>query len=131
MAFPLQMNQSEYESLVEFARRGTLNADGTVNEDKAHGLDAWLRMIEKKNDIVRYFVMLQWQEQDAPLPPGTNFPEKWPPEMRASITLVTRPINRVDVDALLGAKAKKPTNILVTRDPAGRVGWTELDVFFK
>ncbi len=131
MPFPLKLNQEEYEALVAFARKGTLLADGSVDADLAHGLDAWLRMIEEKNDVDRYFVWVQWQDQDAPLPAGTNFPTKWPPSLRAPLSLISRPISRTDVDSLLAAKARKPTNVLVTRDPAGLVGWTELDVFFK
>lgn len=131
MSFPLQLDQGEYETLIEFARRGTLNPDGSINQERAIGLNSWLRMIETKNGVSRYFVMLQWQEQDAPVPAGNNFPTKWPPELRAPISLVSRPITRADADAVLAVKAKNPTNVLVTRDPAGLVGWTEIDVFFK
>lgn len=131
MSFPLQLEQGEYETLIEFARRGTLNPDGSINQDKALGLDSWLRMIEQKNGVSRYFVLLQWQEQDAPVPAGNNFPTKWPPELRAPLSLVSRPISRSDADAVLAVKAKNPTNILVTRDPSGLVGWTEIDEFFK
>lgn len=131
MSFPLSLQQSEYETLIEFARQGTLNADGTVNQDKAAGLNAWLRLIEEKNGVVRSFVWVQWQELDAPLPAGTNFPTKWPPSMRFSITLVSRAISKADVMALVNVKAKNPTSILVTKDPAALVGWAELDEFFK
>ena len=131
MPFPISLSQGEYETLIEYARQGTLQADGTVNVDKAAGLDAWLRWIEEKNGITRSFVWVQWQELDAPLPPGTNFPAKWPPNMRQPLTLVSRPINKSDVLALVDSKAKKPTSILVTKDPAGIVGWTALDEFFK
>ncbi len=131
MPFPLALTQSEYETLIAFARKGTLEADGTINQDRAQGLESWLRGIEQKNGITRNFVLVQWQEQDAPLPPGVNFPTKWPPEMRTSISLISRAIARADVDAVLKAKAKKPTSVLVTRDPAGQVGWTALDEFFK
>jgi hypothetical protein len=131
MGFPLQLEQGEYETLIEFARQGTLNSDGTVNQDKALGLDSWLRMIEQKNGITRSFVWVQWQEQDAPLPRGVNFPKKWPPELRAAVALVSRPIAKSDVTSMLNVRAKKLTSVLVTRDPAALVGWTELDEFFK
>ena len=131
MGFPLQLEQGEYETLIEYARRGTLNADGTINQDSAIGLDAWLRAIEAKNGVSRYVVWVQWQEQDAPLPAGTRFPTKWPPEMRAPVVLISRPIAKSDVTALLAVKAKNPTSVLVTSDPAALVGWTELDAFFK
>jgi len=131
MAFPLTLEQSEYETLVEYARQGTVDAAGNVVAEKALGLDAWLRGIEQKNDIKRYALWVQWQEQDAPLPPGVNFPDTWPPELRSLLALVSRPIARSDVDKLLASKARKPTNVLVTTDPAARLGWTELDGFFR
>jgi len=130
MAFPISLEQSEYETLVEYARQGTLDANGHVIQEKALGLDAWLRLIEGKNDIHRYFLWVQWQEQDAPLPAGTSFPDKWPPELREFIALTSRRIARADVDAVLARRARQPTNVLVTLDPAARVGWTELDQFF-
>ncbi len=131
MSFPLSLEQPEYETLIAFARQGTLNADGSVNQDRAQGLDAWLRLIEQKNGIKRNFVWIQWQEQDAPLPAGTNFPKKWPPEMRYPLTLISRPVARADVEQVLSVRATNPTSVLVTQDPAALVGWTELDVFFK
>lgn len=131
MGFPLQLSQSEYEAIAELARQGTLNPDGTVNQDKALGLAAWLSAIELKNGVVRNTIWVQWQEQDAPLPPGVNFPRTWPPEMRTQLSLVSRPIAKSDVTSLLAMRAKKPTNVLVTRDPAAIVGWMELDEFFK
>jgi hypothetical protein len=131
MPFPISLDQADYETLVEYARRGTYNSDGTVNQDKALALDSWLRSVEKKSGIQRYSLWLQWQEADAPLPAGTSFPEKWPPEMRHYIALVSRPIARADVEAVLSAKARTPVSVLVTRDPAGLLGWTDIDTFFK
>ncbi len=131
MSFPLSLDQQQYEALVAFARRGTLTAGGQVREHEAHALEAFLVDLERKNGIERNAIWLQWQEQDVPLPPNTNFPEKWPPEYRAYIALVGRAVARVDVDAVLKSKARKPTSVLVTKDPAAKVGWTELDVFFR
>lgn len=131
MAFPLSLTQEEYETLVAFARRGTLNNDGSTNQDSALGLDAWLRKIEGQNGVNRYAVWVQWQEQDQPLPPTAVFPEKWPPELRAYMELISRPISRIDVEELLKTRARRPMSVLVTKDPAALVGWTELDAFFK
>lgn len=131
MTFPLSVSQAEYETLIEFARQGTLDAEGQVLPDRARALQSFLVALEEKNDVHRYFVWVQWQEQNAPLPPSTVFPEKWPPELRSFLALVTRPIARSDVDALLKKKAKNPTNVLVTKDPGATVGWTALDEFFK
>lgn len=131
MAFPISLNQADYEALIELARRGTINAAGQVNEAASHALDSFLRTIETKAGVTRYAIWVQWQEQDEPLPPGTNFPETWPPEKRFYLALTSRPIARADVDRMLSGRARQPTSVLVTRDPAARVGWTELDEFFK
>lgn len=131
MPFPITLQQSDYEALVELARRGTVDANGQVIPDRARDLESWLRELETANDIHRYAIWVQWQEQDAPLPVGTQFPDKWPPELRAYLALTSRPIARGDVDTLLASKARNPTNVLVTMDPGGVVGWTELSVFFR
>ena len=121
-----ELTQEQYESLVFLARKGAA-ADSA---DKVLELEEWLRLIEKSNNITRSFVMVQWQEAGSPLPTGTFFPTTWPPELRATIELVTRPVARDDVDKLLEAKATNPHEVMVTRDPNGIVGWTELDAFF-
>lgn len=124
------LSQEEYEALIALAREGTKDDAGVVDSIKARNLDAFLKNIEKKNGFTRSGVWVQWQEMDQPLPPTTNFPTVWPPELRQYIELVTRPVAKADVETMLASKARKPTNILVTRDPAAQVGWTELDSFF-
>lgn len=124
------LNQEEYEALISLARRGTFDANGHVIIDKARQLDNWLRKIEKENGINRSFLWIQWQEVDTPLPPTTNFPEKWPPEMRFYLELVTRPISKEDVHKVVKEKARNPINVLVTRDPGAQVGWTTVDALF-
>lgn len=120
------LTQEQYEALVAFARKGAENE----GQKAVTSLEAWLRLIEAANNITRSFVMVQWEDPDKALPPGTEFPEKWPPELRDSIELVTRPVARADVDELLASKAGTPMQVLCTRDPAGIVGWTAIDDFF-
>lgn len=122
----MQLTLEEYESLVALSRKAFQGNAGQVAE-----LEQWLREIEKKNGIYRDFVLVQWQELSAPLPPGTKFPDIWPPKLRKAIELVTRRIARVDVDEVLRRYASEPHTVLVTRDPNGLVGWTKLDDFFK
>lgn len=129
MPFPISLSRQEYEALIALARESTLNDDGSVDQNKAVQLDRFLQEIETNNGIERDRVWIQWQEMDQPLPPSTDFPDVWPPEMRYFIELVTRKICRADVDAVIETQATNPVNILVTRDPAARVGWTELDDF--
>jgi hypothetical protein len=124
------LSQEEYEALIAFAREGTKNDEGQVNQDLALRLDAFLRSIEKTNGVERDAVWVQWQELDEPLPPGTRFPEKWPPEKRVYIEFVTRKVAKSDVTDALQQNATNPTGVLVTRDPGAMNGWTELDKFF-
>jgi hypothetical protein len=117
------LTQEQYEALIALAREGAA-------PDRLVELEEWLKEIEDANGITRSFLWVQWQEADAPLPPGTRFPEEWPPELRRSIELITRRVARADVDAVLDQYANDPVTVLVTPDPAGRVGWTPVDDFF-
>jgi hypothetical protein len=119
------LNQEEYEALIALAREGV-----QTDPQRITRLEQFLRGIEKTNGITRSFLMVQWQELSAPLPPGTKFPEVWPPQLRKSIELISRPIAKADVDAVIEKYASEPTSILVTKDPAGLVGWTPIDQFF-
>lgn len=122
----MNLTLEQYEALIALARQGAEAAD----PPRVVELEKWLQEIERANGITRSFLWVQWQEVDAPLPPGTNFPDVWPPEMRRSIELVTRPVAKADVDALLSSYAREPITVLVTPDPAGRVGWTPVDDYF-
>lgn len=126
----LTIDQQQYESLIALAREGTKLADGTVDSEKALRLDNFLRLIEEQNGITRDALWVQWQDSTTPLPVGTKFPEKWPPDMRYYIELVTRKVSKADVEQVLEAHANSPTNVLVTSDPGARVGWTPLDQYF-
>lgn len=123
MSFPLSLDQEQYEALIALARKGATG-------DDARRLDAFLQDLEAKNGIIRNTLWVQWQELNQPLPPGTNFPETWPPELRHRIDLISRPIARADVDAVLKEKARQPATVLVTTDPAALIGWTKVEDFF-
>ena len=118
------LTQQQYESLVALAR------EGASVSGKTRSLEAFLKLIEKDNGITRSFVLVRWQELDAPLPTGTFFPTRWPPELQRTIEFVTRPVARADVDAMLATHATNPTSVMCTRDPAGIVGFQTLDAFF-
>jgi hypothetical protein len=119
------LTQEQYEALIYLARKGA----GTDSAKQVE-LDIFLKDIEKTNDITRSFLWVQWQEASAPLPAGASFPEKWPPELRKAIELISRPIARADVDQVLEKYASQPTVVMVTKDPAGIAGWTPIDDFF-
>lgn len=120
----LTVTQEEYQSLVALARAGA------ATPEQQRQLNEWLVGIERRNGITRYGLWVQWQEADSPMPPNTNFPEKWPPEMRYFIQLFSRDINRADVTAVLSQKARNPVTVLVTPDPAAILGWTSVDTYF-
>jgi hypothetical protein len=125
MPFPLNIDQSQYEALVALARRGT------SSPDELRELEKFLVSIETAHGITRHSLWVQWQELNRPLPAGTNFPTVWPPELRARIDLISRPVSRADVEALVRARAKQYVNIMVTRDPGAVLGWTKVDEFFR
>jgi len=125
-----QLTQEEYEALIALAREGTKDKEGSPLPEKSRSLNDFLLLIERKNGIKRDAVWVQWQELDAALPPGTDFPRKWPLELRVFIEFITRKVAKADVEQMLNARAKKPTSVLVTRDPAAQLGWTPIDDFF-
>jgi|HigsolmetaAR201D_1030396.scaffolds.fasta_scaffold19712_2 hypothetical protein len=120
----VKMSSEQYMALIALARVGVANAE------QARTLEAFLADIDANNNVTRYVLLVQWQELDSPIPPGMKFPEKWPPELRLFIERTDRPVAKADVLKALSKKAKNPHQILVTRDPAGIVGWTQIDKFF-
>lgn len=124
------LTQSQYEALVSFARRGVVNDDGETNLEQARQLDEFLKSLEVSNDIVRDGVWIQWQELGVPLANDTSFPDKWPPEMRFWLEFIGRRVSRADVDVTLQNQAVNAHNVLITKDPSARVGWTPVDDFF-
>lgn len=122
----ITLNAEQYTALVALARRGAV-VDGT---DAVLKLEEFLRQVEKQGGVTRYFLWVRWQEAKQPLPPTTHFPQSWPPSLQQIIERLDRPIARVDVEAMLKENATSPATVLVTQDPAGQVGWTELDVYF-
>jgi hypothetical protein len=125
------LTQAEYESLIKLARDGTKDSDGNFITAKALELDNFLKTVEARNGITRSAVWVRWQEAGVALPPATRFPDTWPPEMQVYIEFVTRAVARVDVEKVLAEKATTPINVLVTRDPGARLGWSTLDDFFQ
>jgi len=119
----IQLTPDEFRAMASMARFG---AD---TPDRARAIDTYIRAIEDRNGIHRYTLWVQWQEAGTPLPPSTNFPEKWPPELRELLEL-DRPIIKSDVDALLARVARRPVTVLVTADPGQLVGWTPYGAYF-
>jgi len=115
----------EWEALVSFARAGSTSTEQTRQ------IDAYLRTVENRNNIKRYYLVVQWKEAGYPLPPTAKFPSPWPPELRFTLERTDRPIARADVEKVLSIKAKKPVTVLVTTDPGGELGWQPIDTYFQ
>ena len=126
----IKLTQEQYEALVALAQRGAVDPDGSMNQDRALSLDAFLKDIEKTNDIVRHSLWVRWQDPTAPLPPGVRFPKTWPPELQYFIQFITRPVAQRDVLKVVNDRTKNALNIMVTKDPAGLLGWTKVDDYF-
>lgn len=117
---PITMSEEAYEALVSLARRGASDP---------LAVDAFVRDIDKANGVSRYFLKLRWQVVGLPLPPGSNFPEVWPARQEMPLAM-NRPIAKSDVLDAIASVTPSAVSILVTSDPAGLVGWTELEVYF-
>jgi hypothetical protein len=119
------LDLEQYAALISLARQGS------SAPDQKRVLERFLRAIDTANNLTRYGLWLQWQEQDASLPAGTSFPDAWPPELRAYLERTDRPVAKSDVLKVLSSKAKNPTEVLVTKDPGGTVGWAKIDDYFR
>jgi hypothetical protein len=124
------LTQEQYEALLALAQQGTHRPDGSIDQQKALVLDEALRDIEQSNDVVRYSLWIRWQDPTAPLPPRTNFPKTWPPNLQYLLQFITRPIAKTDVLGIVSQKTPNAQNIMVTPDPAALLGWTPIDAYF-
>lgn len=124
------LSQEQYEALIALARRGTQLPDGTFDQAKVTQLEAFLRSIEKANGIQRFALWIRWQNPTAPLPPRTNFPKTWPPNLSFYLEFLSRPITQQDVLDIVNQRTPNATNIMVTPDPAALLGWTQLSAYF-
>lgn len=117
-------------SLEEYLALSSLAREGSTSPDQKRVLETFLKTLDERAGISRYLLVAQWQELRADVPPTANFPTVWPPEMRLTLERSDRPIAKSDVISAVNKKAKSPTNIMVTKDPGGIVGWTKIDDFF-
>ena len=106
-----------------------LSIKGAEDESGTRKIDKFLRDIEARNSVIRSTLLVQYQELDV-APPTEEFPRSWPPSLRIAMTQYDRVINKADVLKRVNATASRPTNILVTKDPLGIVGWAKLEDYF-
>lgn len=81
-----------------------------------------LGLIDQANGIRRYYLSIRWQDVGG-RPPAVAEIMNWPQNQTYLLEL-DRPIARYDVDQVLAQQARNPVSVMVTPDPAGRVGWT-------
>lgn len=118
------LTEEQFDAFVSLARKGA------ADTEKLRHIDAFIRDVEKTNNLVRFRLQIMWQEAASELPASAVFPGVWPPELKALLEQRDRPIAKSDVLALLSRRANKPINIYVTRDIAGELGWQKLEDFF-
>lgn len=125
MPISISMSEAQYEQLAGLARQGVNTAEGQ------RMLGDFLVGIEEANGITRYFLWVRWQEVGRIHPANQPFPENWPPTQEAKIERLNFPVSRATVEAVVADRSKNPTNILVSEDPGGELGWTSIDQYFS
>lgn len=152
----LTITEQQYEALVHLAREGArlkcfleaaegnpkyaalvagARAYSAASVGSVLALEEFLKEMELQNGIVRRFLAIRWQETAAPLPPrvagrATRWPDNWPPELDGTIERIGAPITKREVGDWIQNHAKRPSVVMVTSDPARRVGWSSLESFF-
>lgn len=84
--------------------------------------------IDKANNVTRYSLFVRWQEVTGEPESYVNDRRDYPSFKRNRLNM-TRVITREDVLALVAQFASSSTNIQVTPDVSGAIGWTEIDVY--
>ena len=124
MAQPLTLERDEYLALSNLARAGK-------NSAQLRDIESWLQNIERKNGVQRYVVRVRWTEPLTPVSPNVNFPHAWPPTQETTIERFDRPVAKADVQLYLNNNAKNPTEVFITKDIGGELGWTRIEDFFR
>jgi hypothetical protein len=120
----MTLSFEQYQALRELALKAL---DGTP---KYFMLQNFLAEIEKENNVEVNSILVRWQVRGKPLPAGTSFPKSWPETQQASISVVGRPLEKKDITGYLDKLGVQYTNVFVTYDQAGLVGWGSLEVLF-
>lgn len=123
---PFTLTDEQYSVALTLSRAGAVSA-----EDKRKIQD-FFSTIEKANNVTRYMLLVRWQNAGEKFAPGAgmNFPRVWPETNQFIMETFERPISKTDVLEMLKTRSNAPTNVMVTPDVAGLVGWTLLDAYF-
>jgi uncharacterized protein (DUF2236 family) len=116
------LKQAQYDKLMYYAQIGAVGAEALQQFEELR------QSIETDNGIKTYVLMVLYQEVPlAPAPVNIGV-ESYPPGVRLELRL-NRPITRQDVDDALRDVATTEELTLVTPDPRGVVGWTQLSAY--
>lgn len=122
----ITLTEQEYLALVALARDAL---KGETNKTLA--LEETLKSIESRAGLHRFLLVVRWEDLGLNPPPySAEFIDSYPAALEGRIERVDRPIAKADVVAYVATKARRAGEIYVTRDPAGRVGWSKLSQFF-
>jgi hypothetical protein len=114
---PISMSRANYETLLTAALAGNAAAANEVST-----------VVDRENSIRRYVLHVRWINVGGQGPSRVELGRGWPPESTYVIRAES-PISRLQVDEVLAQNATNPISVMVTRDPNGVVGWTEVDVY--
>lgn len=117
----ITLKDSQYATLMLYAETGA-TAQGKSTE-----FEALRQSIEADNGIKTYVLVLSYQEVPV-VPAPVNTMGAYPPGSRKTLRL-NRPITRQDVDDALRNVATTEDLTLVTPDPLGVVGWSQLSAY--
>ena len=103
---------------------------GAILKDETDDLNVLLERVDNQNSLTRYYIYIKWMDGAAPRPGEQQPIEEWPPWVTDWFVQYT-PFTKEWVEDYVASRTTNPIYILVTDDPAGDVGWYELDVFFS
>lgn len=116
---PVTVSDLDWESLV-----------GAILKDETGDLSSLLDRVDADNSLTRYYLYVKWLDGAAPRPGPQQPIEDWPPWVFEWFVSYS-PFTRDWVEEFVASQTSNPIYILVTDDPAGKVGWYELDKFFS
>jgi hypothetical protein len=115
----ISMSRDQYELLLQYAE-GTRTSDTVLTDLK--------KKIDTANGVKRFFLLIRWMESGGAPPTRIEIGLGWPPTQQFELRM-DRAISRDDVDIVLRTQATRPVSPVVTTDPGGTLGWTELDAW--
>ena len=121
----LSVTQTQWDSLIAFAQKGGETAD------ERRVIENLILAIERASGVVRYQLLVRWQDAGAVGPATLTFPRSWPPEHQITMRKLGEPFLKRDVQEAVSVRSTNPVTVMVTEDPGGEYGWATLDQYFS